>query len=64
MCTHFTPSQLKRLSTSEISALFNTLCKQCSSAASSECESRKHLAAMQDVRRELTRRAILRPPGF
>jgi len=63
MCTHFTPLQLKRLSNLELSALFNKLCKHCSTAASSEPETRKHHAAMQDVRRELTRRAILRPPG-
>jgi hypothetical protein len=63
MCNHFTPSQLKRLSNTELSALFNKLCKHCKAAASSEHQSRKHHAAMQDVRRELTRRAILRPPG-
>lgn len=63
MCTHFTPSQLQRLTNLELSALFNKLCKRCSSAATSEHKSREHHAAMQDVRRELTRRAILRPPG-
>jgi len=64
MCTHFTPSQLQRLSNSELSALFNKLCKHCSTRASSEQKSRKHLAAMQDVRRELTRRRVLRPTGL
>jgi len=63
MCTKFTPSQLKRLSNYELSALFNELCKHCSIAGIPEHKSRKHHAAMQDVRRELTRRYILRPPG-